>query len=141
MKRPLIPVLILVVGALAVVAAKLTIPFSYSEAQVDSVAVSHVIALQAKGEQDPEKVATHFLFFHGDYHGAPPDWIQVSSKEIDENTLRVKVYNPRCEDDSISRSIQRVYLRRDESQRWIPVRQEWSHKGRGRFGWTTEPTT
>jgi len=140
MKRSLIPVLILFVGALALFAAKLTIPFNYAETPVDPGALSHVIALQAKGEQSPEKVAMNFLFFHGDYHGAP-EWIQVSSMKIDENTLRVKVYNPRCEDDSIARSIQRVYLRRDESQRWIPVRQEWSHKGRGRFGWTTEPTT
>lgn len=141
MKRSLLPVLLFGIGALALVFAKLTIPFHYAEIPLDPEAVSHVISLQAKGGQTPDRVATHYLFFRGDYHDAPPKWIEVTSKQIDENTVRVKVFDPRCEDDSISHSIQRVYLRRDESQRWTPVRQEWSHKGRGKFGWTTEPTT
>ncbi|HEY1121506.1 MAG TPA: hypothetical protein VGE67_07885, partial [Haloferula sp.] len=130
-----------VVGVATFIFAKLTIPFHYTERPIDSDAVAHVISLQAKGEQDPEKIAARYLYFHGDYHDAPPKWVQVTSKTVDENTVRVKIFNPRCEDDSVSASIYRVYLRRGEFQRWVPVRQEWSHKGRGRFGWTTEPTT
>ena len=132
---------VVVTGVAAFIYAKLTIPFHYAERPIDSNAVAHVISLQAKGEQDPEKIAAHYLYFHGDYHYAQPKWIQVTSKTVGENTVRVKIFNPRCEDDSVSSSIHRVYLRQDQSQHWVPVRQEWSHKGRGRFGWTTEPTT
>jgi hypothetical protein len=128
-------------GVSALVVAKLTVPFHYAERPIDPAAKAHILSIQTKGEQDPEVIAARYLFFGSDYQDASPKWLQVTSKNIDGNTVRVKVYNPRCEDDSVFSSIHRVYLHRDESQHWVPVRVEWSHRGRGRFGWTTEPTT
>ncbi|MEP6669883.1 MAG: hypothetical protein ABJF10_12065 [Chthoniobacter sp.] len=43
-------------------------------------------------------------------------------------------------DDSISRSCDRLTLRRQGGV-WIPVRHQAAWQGRGRFGWTTQPTS
>lgn len=127
-------------GFLALVVAKLTVPLSYADAPIRQEAVSYVASLQERGEQDPKVIATRYLYFGGDYQDALPGRIEVSATEVDRETVRVRVFDPSCEDDSISSSIHRVYLRRQDSGRWMPVRVDWSHRGRGRFGWTTQPT-
>ncbi|MEK7949995.1 hypothetical protein [Luteolibacter soli] len=134
-------IVVTVAGAAAFTYAKLTIPFHYADRLINRDAASHLLSLQAKGEQSPEVLATRYVFFRTDYQESVPTRIQVSSKKVAADTIRVRVYDPHCEDDSTDSSIERVYLQKDQSQRWIPVRVEWSHRGRGRFGWTTEPTT
>jgi hypothetical protein len=42
-------------------------------------------------------------------------------------------------DDSISRSCNRITLRR-QSGVWFPIRHQAAWQGRGRIGWTTQPT-
>ncbi len=130
-----------VLGVLALVVVKMTIPLGYADAPIHPEALSYVDSLQDRGLQDPKAIATRYLYFKTDYQDARPGRIEVSSTELDPETVRVRIYDPSCEDDSITSSIHRVYLRRQDSGRWIPVRVEWSHQGRGRFGWTTEPTT
>ena len=142
MKRRMIA-LLLVAGtaALVLVAAKLSFPLSYADAPIRQEAASYIAWLQEGGERDPKVIATRYLYFGGDYQEALPGRIEVSAREVDPDTVRVRVFDPSCEDDSIHSSIHRVYLHRQDSGRWIPVRVDWSHRGRGRFGWTTEPTS
>lgn len=142
MKRRIIVILLVVTtGFLALVIAKLTIPFSYADAPITQEAAFYIASLQERGEQDPKVIATSYLYYGGDYQDAMPRRIKVNATELNRDTVRVRVFDPSCEDDSIYSSIRRVYLRKDESGRWIPIRVDWSHRGRGRFGWTTEPTT
>ena len=142
MKRRFRTFLILAgIAAIALSGAKLFVPFGYAERPLYPEAVAFVSQLQAGGEQDPELIAEGYLFYGTDYQFEVPDRIEVTSSRIGDDTIRVRIYDPSCMDDSIYSSIERVYLRKESSGQWMPTRVEWSHKGRGRFGWTTKPTT
>jgi hypothetical protein len=120
---------------------KLTIPLHYKETPLRLNAVRHVESLQHSRLFDPEEVAVEYHYFETDYQtGKRPDWVEVTSDVMDTDTVRVRIYDPRCQDDSISMEIIRYYLRKDPRGHWLPFKEEFSHSGRGRFGWTTEPT-
>jgi hypothetical protein len=123
------------------VALKLTVPFSYAEAALRSDAVEFVKGLQEANDVAPEECAARYLYFETDYHHETPRRIRVSAKELSGNRVRVTLHDPSCQDDSIYSSINRIYLERKGDGAWIPTRHEWSHTGRGAFGWTTEPTS
>ena len=129
----------LVIGGF--IALKLTIPFSYAEAELRAPAIEYVKELQRNGKIAPGECAARYLYFQTDYHTQTPDRIRIAEKEIAENQVRITLHDPSCRDDSIHSSISRIYLETSNEGIWIPVRHEWSHTGRGRFGWTTEPTT
>ncbi len=142
MKRRIIAMLLVAAtGFLALIVAKMTIPLSYADAPIRQDAVSFIVSLQERGEHDPKELATRYLYFGTDYHEDQPDRIEVSATELNRDEVRVQIFDPSCEDDSVSSSIHRVYLRRMDSGSWMPVRVNWSHRGRGRFAWTTQPTT
>jgi hypothetical protein len=142
MKRRIIATLLVVtIVVVALLVAKLTIPLSYADVPIRQEAVSYIVLLQERGERDPKVIATRYFYFGSDYQKAQPDRIEVSAKDLKRNEVRVRIFDPSCDDDSVSSSIHRVYLRRMDSGFWMPVRVDWSHRGRGRFGWTTQPTT
>jgi hypothetical protein len=140
-RRTIAMLLVATMGVLALIVAKLTIPLSYADAPIRQEAVSYIASLQGRGERDPKVIATRYLYFGSDYQEAQPDRIEVSATELNRDEVRVRIFDPSCEDDSVSSSIHRVYLRRMGSGSWMPVRVDWSHRGRGGFGWTTQPTT
>ena len=133
----LIATALLIGGAIVL---KLTIPFSYAEAELRAPAIEYVKELQVTAKIDPKECAARYLYFRTDYHTKTPDRIRVAEKEISENQVRITLHDPSCRDDSIRSSIDRIYLERSSEDLWVPVRHEWSHTGRGRFGWTTELT-
>lgn len=142
MKRRIIATLLVVtIVVVALLVAKLTIPLSYADVPIRQEAVSYIVLLQERGERDPKVIATRYFYFGSDYQKAQPDRIEVSAKDLKRNEVRVRIFDPSCDDDSVSSSIHRVYLRRMDSGFWMPVRVDWSHRGRGGFGWTTQPTT
>lgn len=119
---------------------KLKIPLSYATAPIRSDAIAFTRELQTKSILDPAECAVQYLFYQTDYHSKPPAWIEVSSNAMPNGEIRVRVHNPKCQDDSVTEHIDRLYMHMDENQQWIPIKHEWSHTGRGKFGWTTEPT-
>lgn len=121
--------------------AALIFPFSYAEQPLNPDALQHVAKLQSKTEVTPENVALQYLYFGSDYESAVPARIKVASSVLDRDTTRVRVYDPNCQDDSVHSSIHRIYLRRNALRVWEPFKVDFSHRGRGRFGWTTEPTS
>lgn len=134
----------LIVVALIVsvsIAIKLTIPLSYAEAELRLPAIEYVKQLQGRGEIDPKECAARYLYFQTDYHSKTPDRIRIQEKTLSENQVRITLHDPSCRDDSTHSSIDRIYLERSQDGIWIPTRREWSHAGRGRFGWTTKPTS
>ncbi len=120
---------------------KLTMPFSYAEAELRTSAVEYVKELQRTGKMDAKECAARYLYFQTDYHSKTPDRIRITERELSENQVRITLYDPSCQDDSTYSSISRIYLECNVYGAWIPTRHEWSHTGRGRFGWTTKPTT
>ncbi len=120
---------------------KLAIPLGYKETSLHPIAIAHVKGLQAHGEVDPMECAARYLYFMTDYDSETPDRIRVSQKRLSDERVRITLHDPSCHDDSVSESIRRIYLERDQEGDWVPVRHEWSHKGRGRIGWTTRPTS
>jgi hypothetical protein len=120
---------------------KLTIPLSYANAELNSPAVDFVTELQKSGAIDPEECAARYTYFNTDYHTETPNRIRIVTKRLSEDRVRVTLHDPSCRCDSRHSSIDRIYLERNSDRIWIPIRHEWSHTGRGRFGWTTEPTT
>ena len=119
---------------------KLTVPFSYAEAELRSSAIEFVAVLQERGEKDPKECAARYLYFNTDYHSETSSRVRVSMKELSGNRVRVTLYDPSCRDDSVLSSIHRVYLHRSDAGIWVPNRHEWSHTRRGKFGWATDPT-
>jgi len=99
-----------------------------------------VKGLQKSGVLDPNKCAVHYLYFNTDYHREIPNRIRLKAKHLSKNQVLVTLHDPSCSDDSIHSSIDRIYLEYNNDGIWIPIRHEWSHTGRGKFGWTTEPT-
>lgn len=107
------------------VVLKLTVPFSYAEAELRSPAVAFVTSLQEVGEVNPKECAARYLYFDTDYHSEMPSRIRVKAKELSENRVRVTLHDPSCRDDSIRSSISRIYLQRNDERTWIPIRHEW----------------
>jgi hypothetical protein len=63
--------------------------------------------------------------------------ISVSYRSPDEAV--VSVINRYCKDDSVSVMCDRLTLRHERGA-WSPLRHQAAWQGRGRFGWTTQPT-
>jgi hypothetical protein len=128
-----------VLGA-GLIVLKFTVPLVYAKAKLSSPAVDFVTGLQKSGALDPKECAARYVYFKTDYHTETPDRIRIVTKCLSGNQVRVSLHDPSCRDDSIHSSIDRIYLERNDDGIWIPTGHEWSHTGRGRFGWTTEPT-
>jgi hypothetical protein len=142
MKRKIIWAFILAfLLAVGCIVLKLTVPLSYAQAKMNPPAMAYVWKLQSTGETDPKECAARYLYFKSDYHTETPERIQIRMKKISEDEVRVTLHDSSCRDDSIHSSIDRIYLQRKDGKKWIPVRHEWSHTGRGKFGWTTKPTS
>jgi hypothetical protein len=123
------------------IALKLTVPFTYAKAELNSPAVDFVIGLQRTGDISPSECAARYLYFNTDYHRETPKRIRVSVKNLSDTQVRIALFDPSCRDDSVHSSVDRILLRRNGEGIWVPILHEWSHTGRGRFGWTTEPTS
>lgn len=119
---------------------KLNIPLNYKEAEISPEAQSYVMELQKKTQLEPDQCAVKYLFYQTDYHDQVPDRIKVTVKKIGQEKVMVIIDDPSCQDDSVYSSRDRIYLIH-ENHIWKPVQHEWSHRGRGRIGWTTEPTS
>jgi hypothetical protein len=137
MKR-LIIVLAIAIPALAAFVV-MQVPLTYASTAMRPEALQFVATLQTNGPMSPEGCAARYVFFHTDYDNKIPAWIRISSTSLGDGSVRVRIYDPNCQDDSIYASIERIYLRK-ENGFWKPFKHEWSHTGRGRFGWTTLPT-
>ena len=137
MKRTYAVIAIAIIGAILL---KLTIPLNYAERPIYKESADFVADLQKKSLLTPEEAATQYFFHHTDYQEGIPKRIKVTSKSIYDGTVRVTIFDPSCECDSVSSSIDRVYMRKDQTGAWRPTRSEFSQKGRGRFGWTTSST-
>ena len=126
-----------IIGALAL---KLTVPLSYADRPVYQESADFVAGFQKNSALTAEQAAMKYFFYHTDYESEVPTRIKVSSTSLGAEQIRVTIFDPSCHDDSISSSIDRVYMRRNAMNEWIPIKVDSCHKGRGRFGWTTSPT-
>lgn len=137
------PAWILIAGLLLAggfIILKRKVPFYFAEAGLRLPAIEYVKDLQKSGGVDPKECAARYLYYQTDYHEKPPSRILISEKKLAENRVRVTLHDPSCQDDSVRESVNRIHLQRNSEGMWIPVLHEWSHAGRGGFGWTTRPT-
>ena len=141
MKRVLTIVGLLLVALIAAAIIKLIIPLSYAQIALRPDALRHVAELQVASSMTPEAVAVKYLFFRTDYQNEVPERIEISSSGLNDRNVRVRIYDPSCRDDSVHSSIDRIYLRRTKLGAWEPYKVDFSHTGRGHFGWTTKPTS
>lgn len=132
-------ILIFVFFIIFLLILKMNIPFNYKETEILSEAQKYVIDLQNQAKLEPYEVAEKYLYYKTDYHDKIPKRIKVTTKIVNKNNFIVIIYDPSCEDDSEFEMIDRIYLI-EERNIWKPIKHDWSHKGRGRFGWTTQPT-
>ncbi len=131
--------LVVILGAAVV--CVFTVPFTYAERPIWQDRVDYVVSLQqARPAMGPAEVATAYCFYRTDYQDSLPARIRVTEKRLVAEVSRVTIYDPACRDDSVYSTRNRIYLRLDGLGCWQPFKAEWSHKGRGRIGWTTKPT-
>ena len=97
---------------------------------------------QLRAHQDvastPKDAAFHYLYDGLDQPNLKKLKISVSNQSPDQSVVTLIDYD--TQDDSVYVTYDRLTLRRDGSV-WIPVRHQSAWQGRGRFGWTTQPTT
>jgi hypothetical protein len=141
MKRVLVAVALGIAAFLGAVTVKQTIPLSYEEVPIYQGSSDFVASLQKHSSLTAEQAATKYLYHNTDYAEEIPEHIKVKSKVLSDGVVRVTVHDSNCMDDSIYESIERIYMRRDATGAWRPIKLEYSQKGRGRFGWTTSPTS
>lgn len=140
MKRVLTVTGLILVTLIAGAIIRLTIPFSYADVPLRLDSLQHVAKLQEESSLTPEAVAAKYLFFRTDYQDEVPERFEITSCELSDRNVRVRIYDPSCRDDSVHSSIDRIYLRRTKLGAWEPYKVDFSHTGRGHFGWTTKPT-
>jgi hypothetical protein len=121
--------------------AKATVPLSFASRSLHKDAVDHVLVLQSNKGLSPGECAQRYIYFNTDYHLSSPTGIIVTTDELGEGSVRITIHNPDVKDDSEHERVDRVYLEAKEDAIWTPIKHEWSHKGRGNFGWTTKPTS
>jgi len=119
------------------------VPFSFAGAKLDSWALSAVARAQSQSGHplSPEECALKYHYHGTDYEKEIPKRIEVSSKDLGDGIWRVRIHDPTAEDDSIFESVARIYLQKTPEGHWQPLKAEYVHKARGRFGWTTKPGT
>ncbi len=142
MKRSLlIAVTLIVLAAAGFLILKITIPFQYAEAELRPDVLQYLEHLQEQNHLSPAEAAQLYKYHGTDYEGTLPPRIQITEAIVEADVVRVSFYDPSARDDSIFQTRSRIYMRRNSEGHWLPFKHEWSHKGRGRFGWTTKPTT
>ena len=87
----------------------------------------------------PTEAATEYL------RSLFPDRLKRSKFEIairytSEQETVVTIIDRDCQDDSVYVTCDRFTLRR-QSGAWLPVQHQAAWQGRGRVGWTTQPTS
>jgi hypothetical protein len=117
----------------------LNYPIKYDNKYISKKAVSYITELQQTNELSPSQIAERYLYYNTDYENNTPGRIKIRVKNLNDNLIVITIYDPQCEDDSINSSLDKIYLEKDGNL-WIPIKHEWSYKGRGRLGWTTETT-
>lgn len=145
--------LVLIVSAsllgLARLALEVSIPSSFAPEELRPDALRHVAALQSSRALTAQECAERYLDFGTDLQDVPTRGDAstrvvsarvASTEELRAGVVRVTIHNPDAQDDSIYETVDRIYLTRTDKQHWTPIRHEWSHRGRGRIGWTTQPT-
>jgi len=130
-------ILVFFIGAFLII--KINIPLTFKEAQINYDAYNYIIDLQKKLKLEPIDCAIKYLYFKTDYHDKVPEKIKAKIKIINDYNVLVIIYDPSCEDDSEYQTIDRIFLIK-KNNTWEPFKHDWSHKGRGKFGWTTENT-
>lgn len=141
MKPLLFAVTLLVASALTGLLLKITVPMNYAVAELRPDALQHLEQLQAQTRLSALAAAQAYLYFGTDYEASMPSRVQVSEAAVGTDVVRVRFHDPSVQDDSVFESCDRIHLRRDPEGRWQAFKHEWSHKGRGRLGWTTQPTS
>lgn len=131
----------LLASALTGLLLKIAVPLNYAEAELRPDALQHLEQLQETARLSVLEAAQAYKYFGTDYEASMPARIHVSEVTLDTDVVRVRFHDPRVQDDSVFETCDRIYLRRDPEGRWQPFKHEWSHKGRGRLGWTTKPTS
>jgi len=129
-----------VLGAVGFVALKLTIPLEYRAATLRPHGLHYLAQVQRETSLSAVEAAQVYQYVGTDYEQGLPPRIQITTRALGDDGIRVEFYDPRPEDDSVWEKRTRIYLRQNAAGSWVPYHSEWSHKGRGRFGWTTKPT-
>jgi len=119
-------------------------PFRFADYPLSESAIQHfhsAAPAEATWMSSPADAADEYL--HWWCH--PSDRPQRSRLDISVSYLSseeaiVTVINRHTQDDSVSATCDRLTLRRVMTG-WIPIRHQAARQGRGRFGWTTQPTT
>lgn len=133
--------LLLSIIILGFFALKYVMPLSYAEEPINKEALDYVLQLQQGDEQNPTEVAkSYYSFGKSDLQEGFPAHIQTIGETLDDGTVQMTILDPHCRDDSISKTIDRIYLIKNKDGLWEPIKHDWAHKGRGFFGWTTKLT-
>ena len=137
----------IIIGAVAAViflayyGLRVFTPLHYAPTELFAERLVAIASMQEEhGELTPREAALTYLYFGTDYATNAPQRITIKERRINDRLIRIDIYDPSVRDDSVHQKIDRIYLKRDGSRIWKPFKHEWSHKGRGRFGWTTKPT-
>jgi hypothetical protein len=114
-------------------------PHRFVESPIAQESLQH---LRASGSgaawaSSPAETAFEYLFWWPQLDRPKRAKLDISVSYRSPEEAVVTIIDNDTQDDSVSRTCDRLTLHRD-SGLWIPVRHQSAWQGRGRFGWTTQ---
>ena len=141
-KKKKIILLIILIAIIVSLFVKYFVPICYKERNIDLKMVESLTLLQQANRMELIDCAKYCYYYPNEFEESETTWlkrINVTIKMIEPDYAKIKIYDPQCDDDSVMSMIDIFYFKHEDNL-WIPVKHEWIHRGRGRFGWTTKPT-
>jgi len=129
--------LVILLLSIILLILKFNIPLNYKNQTINNEVKDYVINIQKVQKLKPVECAKKYLYYNTDHQNMIPTRIEIQQKLINNSNVAIIFYDPACDDDSIYSSIDKIYLIY-ENDIWKPLKHEWSHKGRGLFGWSTK---
>jgi hypothetical protein len=118
-------------------------PYRFVDSPLDKKSLQHLRAgtsTAASWAASPSETAFEYLYWWPQLDRPNRARLDISVAYRSPDDAIVTVIDNDCQDDSIWRTCDRLTLHR-QSGVWLPVRHQSAWQGRGRIGWTTQPTT
>jgi hypothetical protein len=116
-------------------------PYRFVDLSLTAQSLQHLRSSSgdAPWASSPSETAFEYFYWWPDIDRPNRAKIEITTSYHSPDEAVVTVIDRDCQGDSTSLTCDRLTLRR-ESGAWFPVRHQAAWQGRGRIGWTTQPT-
>jgi hypothetical protein len=116
-------------------------PYQLVNRPLDAQSLQHLRSSSggASWASSPSETAYEYLYWWPEIDRPNRAKLEITTSYRSPDEAVVTFVDHDCKSDSTSLTCDRLTLRR-ENGAWVPVRNQAAWQGRGRIGWTTQPT-